>query len=143
MERFGKIDKEREHAHGLHDELKKLKLLLEHPLAIIVNKSENAKPNSVVAITTKDIGGKKIVIPILIEAVSRIKKGNIDSHLVLTVFDSKNWIAQFLQPAVDLEKQGKIGLFYFDHEKAEKYNATRALVKRLTGSDHTPAYYIK
>jgi hypothetical protein len=57
---------------------------------------------------------------------------------LLTVFDSKNWIAQFLQPAVDLEKQGKIGLFYFDHEKAEKYNATRALVKRLTGSDHTP-----
>ena len=137
-ERFGKIDKDREHAHGLHDEIKKLKTLLEHPLAVVVNQSENAKPNSVVAITTKSIGGKKIVISVLIEAVTRTQMGRIDSHLVLTVFDSNNWIEKFLKPAMELEKKKQVGIFYFDPKKASDYGLTSALAQRLTGTGHSP-----
>ena len=43
--------------------------------------------------------------------------------MVLTVYDSKDWIGDFLEPAVKIEKSGKPGVFYTDPEKAGKYRA--------------------
>ncbi len=69
-----------------------------------------------------NINGKKVVVPILIEAINSVDNGRIDSHLILTVYDSDNWIETFLTPAMEAEKKG-IGILYFDEEKASKYNA--------------------
>jgi len=85
-----------EHAHGLHDMLKSLPNALENPLAIVVNRTPNAKPGSVVAITDMDVKGKKIVVPVLIEAESNVDGTQIDSHLVLTVYDESDWMKTFL-----------------------------------------------
>ncbi len=57
---FGKLG-HNEHAHNLKDELAKIPKVMETPLAIVGNFSKNAKPNSLVVITTMDLGGKKIV----------------------------------------------------------------------------------
>ena len=45
--------------------------------------------------------------------------------MVLTVYDSKDWIGDFLEPAVKIEKSGKPGIFYTDPEKAGKYSVLR------------------
>ena len=111
-----------EHAHGLHDVLKYLPEALKQPLAIVVNLTPSAKPGSVVAITDMNINGKKVVVPILIEAGSTAENQRIDSHLVLTVYDSSDWINTFLIPAIEAEKKG-IGIFYFDEKKASRYSA--------------------
>ena len=59
----------------------------------------------------------------MVEAVSQAKNQDIDAHLVLTVYDSKDWMGDFLEPAVEIEKSGNPGVFYTDPEKAEKYSA--------------------
>ena len=122
VERYGKLHKE-EHAHGLHDAMLTLPGELEHPLAIVVNKTPNATPGSIVCITDVNVGGKKIVVPLLIETVSRADKHYIDSHLVLTVYDAGNWVDTFLKPALEEEKKKRVGIFYFDKEKAKRYKA--------------------
>ncbi len=121
-EHYGNLHKE-DHAHGLHETLKILPKVLEHPLAILVNKTPNATPGSIVCITDVNVGGKKIVVPLLIETVSGADKHRIDSHLVLTVYDSDNWVDTFLKPALEEEKKKKVGIFYFDKEKAKRYSA--------------------
>ena len=121
-ENYGKLHKE-DHAHGLHETLKILPKVLEHPLAILVNKTPNATPGSIVCITDVNVGGKKIVVPLLIETVSGADKHRIDSHLVLTVYDSDNWMDTFLKPALEEEKKKRVGIFYFDKEKAKRYSA--------------------
>ena len=121
-ENYGKLHKE-DHAHGLHETLKILPKVLEHPLAILVNKTPNATPGSIVCITDVNVGGKKIVVPLLIETVSGADKHRIDSHLVLTVYDSDNWVDTFLKPALEEEKKKRVGIFYFDKEKAKRYSA--------------------
>ena len=118
---YGKM-RTQEHAHGLHDAIKSLPNALEHPLAIVVNQAEHAKPGSVVAITDMDVKGKKIVVPVLIEATSSADNERIDSHLVLTVYDESDWMGKFLKPALEAEKNG-VGIFYFDKEKASRYSA--------------------
>jgi len=107
---------------SLHDRLQALPQALEYPLAVVANLTPNAKPGSVVAITDMDVDGKKIVVPVLIEAISSSDDGRIDSHLVLTVYDSADWVNAFLTPALEAEKNG-IGIFYFDKEKAGRYSA--------------------
>ena len=67
--------------------------------------------------------GKKIVAPVLISVESRADNNRIDAHLVLPIYDSKNWIGDFSEPAVEWEKSGKPGVFYTDPEKAGKYRA--------------------
>ena len=124
---FGRM-RQGEHAHGLHDVLTHLPQALEHPLAIVVNLAENATPGSVVAITDMNVNGKKVVVPVLIETQSNMGGGRIDSHLVLTVYDEKNWIDKFLTPALEAEKKG-VGIFYFDKEKAARYSALSVLKK--------------
>ena len=121
-ENYGKLHKE-DHAHGLHEALKTLPKVLEHPLAVVVNMTENATPGSIVCITDVNVGGKKIVVPLLIETVSGADKHRIDSHLVLTVYDSDNWVDTFLKPALEEEKKKRVGIFYFDKEKAKRYSA--------------------
>ena len=121
-EHYGNLHKE-DHAHGLHETLKILPKVLEHPLAILVNKTPNATPGSIVCITDVNVGGKKIVVPLLIETVSGADKHRIDSHLVLTVYDSDNWMDTFLKPALEEEKKKRVGIFYFDKEKAKRYSA--------------------
>ena len=121
-EHYGNLHKE-DHAHGLHETLKILPKVLEHPLAILVNKTPNATPGSIVCITDVNVGGKKIVVPLLIETVSGADKHRIDSHLVLTVYDSDNWVDTFLKPALEEEKKKRVGIFYFDKEKAKRYSA--------------------
>ena len=111
-----------EHTHNLRDKLESLPQALKHPLAIVVNKAPNAAPGSVVAITDMNVNGKKIVVPVLIESVKTVNNNDIDSHLVLTVYDSKDWMEQFLVPAIKAEKTG-IGIFYFDKAKANRYTA--------------------
>ena len=59
------------------------------------------------------------------EGGSQAKNQDIDAHLVLTVYDSKDWIGDFLEPAVKIEKSGKPGVFYTDPEKAGKYSVLR------------------
>ena len=118
---FGKM-RQGEHAHNLRDKLKNLPEALKHPLAVVVNQTKNATPGSVVAITDMDINGKKVVVPVLIESVKTINNNDIDSHLVLTVYDSNNWMEQFLAPAIKAEKNG-VGIFYFDANKASRYTA--------------------
>lgn len=136
-ENYGKLHKE-DHAHGLHEALKTLPKVLEHPLAVVVNMTENAKPGSVVVITDMDIGGKKVVVPVLIETVSNTNKGDIDSHLVLTVYDSKDWINTFLKPALEEEKKNRVGIFYFDEKKASRYSVLSKNKKTITaGYLHT------
>lgn len=136
-ENYGKLHKE-DHAHGLHEALKTLPKVLEHPLAVVVNMTENAKPGSVVVITDMDIGGKKVVVPVLIETVSNTNKGDIDSHLVLTVYDSKDWINTFLKPALEEEKKDRVGIFYFDEKKASRYSVLSKNKKTITaGYLHT------
>lgn len=120
-QKFGKM-RQGEHAHALGDELEKLPAALKNPLAIVINQTPNAKPGSIVAITDMNINGKKVVVPILIEAVTSTDNRDIDSHLILTVYDSGNWIETFLTPAIEAEKKG-IGILYFDEEKASKYTA--------------------
>ena len=111
-----------EHAHGLRDALKYLPEALKHPLAIVANLTPSAKPGSVVAITDMNINGNKVVVPVLIEAESTAENQRIDSHLVLTVYDSSDWMNTFLIPAIAAEKKG-IGIFYFDDKKASRYSA--------------------
>ena len=136
-EHYGNLHKE-DHAHGLHEALKTLPKVLEHPLAVVVNMTENAKPGSVVVITDMDIGGKKVVVPVLIETVSNTNKGDIDSHLVLTVYDSKDWINTFLKPALEEEKKNRVGIFYFDEKKASRYSVLSKNKKTITaGYLHT------
>ena len=136
-ENYGKLHKE-DHAHGLHEALKTLPKVLEHPLAVVVNMTENAKPGSVVVITDMDIGGKKVVVPVLLETVSNTNKGDIDSHLVLTVYDSKDWINTFLKPALEEEKKNRVGIFYFDEKKASRYSVLSKNKKTITaGYLHT------
>ncbi len=136
-ENYGKLHKE-DHAHSLHEALKTLPKVLEHPLAVVVNMTENAKPGSVVVITDMDIGGKKVVVPVLIETVSNTNKGDIDSHLVLTVYDSKDWINTFLKPALEEEKKNRVGIFYFDEKKASRYSVLSKNKKTITaGYLHT------
>ena len=136
-ENYGNLHKE-DHAHGLHEALKTLPKVLEHPLAVVVNMTENAKPGSVVVITDMDIGGKKVVVPVLIETVSNTNKGDIDSHLVLTVYDSKDWINTFLKPALEEEKKNRVGIFYFDEKKASRYSVLSKNKKTITaGYLHT------
>ena len=111
-----------EHAHGLHTYINGLPNALKYPLAVVANLSENAKPGSVVAITNMDVAGKKVVVPVLIEATSQADNNDVDAHLVLTVYDSKDWREKFLRPALEAEKNG-IGVFYFDPKKAGRYSA--------------------
>ena len=118
---FGKM-RQGEHTHNLRDKLEDLPKALQHPLAIVVNQTPNATPGSVVAITDMNINGKKVVVPVLIENVKSVDGDRIDSHLVLTVYDSNNWMEQFLAPAIKAEKNG-IGIFYFDANKAGRYGA--------------------
>ena len=133
---FGRM-RQGKHAHGLHGVLKHLPKALEHPLAIVVNLAENATPGSVVAITDMNVNEKKVVVPVLIEAQSDADGQYIDSHLVLTVYDEENWIKKILKPALEAEKKG-IGIFYFDEEKAARYNALSLLKKGIipTGFVH-------
>ena len=58
-----------EHAHNLRDKLEYLPQALEHPLAIVVNKTPNATPGSVVAITDMNVNGKKVVVPVLVYSI--------------------------------------------------------------------------
>ena len=74
-------------------------------------------------ITDINVTGKKIVVPVLISVESRADNNRIDAHLVLTVYDSKDWIGDFSEPAVKVEKSGNPGVFYTNPEKAEKYSA--------------------
>ena len=111
-----------EHAHGLHTYLNGLPNALKYPLAVVANLTPNAKPGSVVAITNMDVAGKKVVVPVLIEATSQADNQNIDAHLVLTVYDSNDWREKFLYPALEAEKNG-VGVFYFDPKKAGQYSA--------------------
>ena len=135
---YGRVRSD-EHAHGLHDAIKSLPNALEHPLAIVVNQAEHAKPGSVVAITDMDVKGKKIVVPVLIEATSSVEEGRIDSHLVLTVYDESDWMGKFLKPALEAEKTG-VGIFYFDEEKASRYSARSKVTGSIpTGVVHTIA----
>ncbi len=53
----------------------------------------------------------------------------IDSHLVLTVYGSDDWVGQIVKPAADLEKSGGIGVFYVDASKAGRVVPLRGLVK--------------
>ena len=119
-----------EHAHGLHTYLNGLPNALKYPLAVVVNKTPNAKPGSVVAITNMDVAGKKVVVPILIEATSNADGNRIDSHLVLTVYDSSDWRENFLRPALEAEKNG-IGVFYFDPKKTGQYGAYSNRIGRI------------
>ena len=79
-----------EHAHNLQDKMISLPNALKHPLAIVVNLAPNATPGSVVAITDMNVNGKKVVVPILIESIKTVDNADIDSHLVLTVYDSND-----------------------------------------------------
>lgn len=119
---YGKMHKG-ENAHALGLNLEKIVSALEHPLAVVVNTRKNAKAGSVVVITDINVNRKKVVIPVLVEAVSQAKNQDIDAHLVLTVYDSKDWMGDFLEPAVEIEKSGNPGVFYTDPKKAEKYSA--------------------
>ena len=119
---YGKMHKG-ENAHALGLNLEKIVSALEHPLAVVVNTRENAKAGSVAVITDTNVNGKKVVIPVLVSVESRADNNRIDAHLVLTVYDSKDWIGDFLEPAVEIEKSGKPGVFYTDPEKAGKYRA--------------------
>ena len=111
-----------EHAHGLHDALSYLSQALDHPLAIVINTTPNATPGSVVAITDMNVKGKKVVVPVLVESVKTVDGNDIDSHLLLTVYDDADWINTFLVPAIEAEKKG-VGVFYFDKTKAARYTA--------------------
>lgn len=119
-----------EHTHNLRDNLKKLRKALKNPLAIVVNQTPKATPGSVVAITDMDVNGKKVVVPILIESKKTVNGNDIDSHLVLTVYDSDNWVDDFLKPAIKAEKNG-VGIFYFDKEKAKRYPAYSNKIRKI------------
>lgn len=122
FKRFYGAKDSREHAHGLHRALEYLPKALETPLAVVVNRTPNAKPGSVVVITDMNVNGKKVVVPVLIESENNVESGRIDSHLVLTVYDSADWVNTFLKPALEAEKQG-VGIFYLDDKKANRYSA--------------------
>ena len=61
----------------------------------------------------------------LISVESRADNNRIDAHLVLPIYDSKNWIGDFSEPAVKVEKSGNPGVFYTNPEKAGKYSVLR------------------
>ena len=83
--------------------------------------------------------GSKVVVPVLIESVKTINNNDIDSHLVLTVYDSNNWMEQFLAPAIKAEKNG-VGIFSFDAKKASRYTAYSNKIGNIpTGSVHNIA----
>lgn len=126
-----------EHAHGLHGSIERIVNALKNPLAVVVNKRPNAKPGSIVAITDIDIDGRKFVAPVLIDTASAADGQRIDAHLILTIYDSSDWVNQFLIPAIEAEKNG-IGIFYFDEEKAGRYRTLSNRKGRIpTGFVHT------
>ena len=71
------------------------------------------------------------MVPILIEEESHAGGEHIDSHVILTVYDRKDWLDKLVKPAVDIENRGKIGVFYLN-EKARSYSAFRQLKGDLT-----------
>lgn len=129
---FGTI-RQGEHTHGLGAHLEYLPKALEQPLAIVANLTPNAKPGSVVALTDMTVSGRRVVVPILIESQVDIGGGRIDSHLVLTVYDSSDWVGKFVAPAVAAEKNG-VGIFYIDAKRTGHIGALSGLVKGANAS---------
>ncbi|MBQ7251826.1 MAG: zeta toxin family protein [Kiritimatiellae bacterium] len=130
---FGKL-REKEHPHGLGPTLEALPKLLEHPIAIIANYAENAKPGSVVAITNIARDGGRVLVPVLIEAQARADGEQIDSHLVLTVYSDPDWVEKFVKPAIKAEEKG-IGVFYVDASQLGQGMPFRGLKKGVLMSN--------
>ena len=126
---FGSL-RPNENAHGLHDNYLKVKEALAHPIAIMANLAPNAQSGSVMAITDININGKKVIVPVEIAAVSRGDGLPIDAHLVLTVYDKNDWMANVVKPALEAEKTG-VGVFYLDKEKAGRYGVFSQLKERV------------
>ncbi len=125
---FGNL-RQGEHAHGLGFHLEALPKMLENPIAIVANFSQNATPGSVVALTQKVIRGRRVVVPVLIEAQTMADGRLVDSHLVLTVYDKADWVDKFLKPALEAEKKKDIGVFYVDAQQAGQFSAFSVLPK--------------
>ena len=130
---FGAI-RQGEHAHGLGNAIRYLPKALEHPLAIVANFTPNATPGSVVALTDLTVRGKRVVVPVLIESQVQADGDAVDAHLVLTVYDSSDWVGQFVNPAVAAEKAKGVGVFYLDQKRTGHINALRGLVKGVAAS---------
>ena len=110
-----------EHTHALGDSIKDLPEALKHPLAVLVNYGQSAKADSVVAIIELQGKNEKCIAPVLIETTGMIDGQEIDAHLVLTVYDPKDWAQEYLTKAIEAEEKGDVGIFFFDEAKIKDY----------------------
>ncbi len=67
----------------------------------------------------------------MVEGIAHPRDNDIDAHVVLTVYDTNDWMKQFIDPALKAEKNGA-GVFYLDKEKATKYGALRLLAEKVS-----------
>lgn len=121
-----------EHAHALGDEIKKVKNALKQPLAVIANTGATAKGDSVMVLTEINTKDGKVVVPILVSSKAATASGNINAHIVLTMYGKKNWM-KYYNDALNLEKSGKVGIFYVDTKKASSYTTLSLPVSRRKG----------
>ena len=96
--------------------LKQLPTALEKPVAIITSKTANA--TSLVEIISIQHNGNQIVVPIYIDGLGRQNGIRIDSNAVTSVHSRKNAITSLLTDAIKDEVSGKIGIYYWNKNKA-------------------------
>ena len=98
------------------------------------NFSESAHSGSVVVLTDMNVNGTKVIIPVIIESEAMADENKIDSHIILTVYDKKDWLNSIVEPAIVEENKGRIGIFYLNKEKASRYAAFSQLKGRTSTS---------
>ena len=81
-----------------------------------------------------NVNGTKVIIPVIIESEAMADENKIDSHIILTVYDKKDWLNSIVEPAIVEENKGRIGIFYLNKEKASRYAAFSQLKGRTSTS---------
>lgn len=96
--------------------LAQLQSALEKPIAIVVSESE--KETSVVIILSLTHNGSQINVPVFVDGSAKQNGVYIHSNAVKSVYARENAISKMLNDALEEEGKGKIGLFYWDKNRA-------------------------
>lgn len=95
--------------------LKKLPEALENPIAII---DSSTRPGRLVALVEISNSEGKDIAAIEIDGKGRANGRIIDANVVVSAYTKRNAIKKLLKEAVNSERQGNGGIYYWQKEKA-------------------------
>ena len=111
--------------HFLGDNIKQLPSALKKPIAIISSKT--SPQNNIIAFVDMTHNNKQVIAPVFISGGGRVNGLVIDSNVIASTYAKTNAVKNLLIDALNEEKNGKIGVFYWNKKEAIKLMASQGV----------------